>query len=54
MGKEAPVARMVCVVGAQDGVDAVVRRGHPYWVLGEIGSTLMMAVNILPALRVNE
>lgn len=54
VGEKAAIAGVVCVVRAQDGVNAIVGWGHPYWILGEIGLTLMMTIDVLPGTSIDE
>ena len=45
---------MIGIVGAEDGVDAVVAGDHPQGILGEVGTALAVVVNVLPGLTVDE
>ena len=45
---------MISIIGAEDGVDAVVAGNHPQGVFGEVGTALAVVVNVLPGLTVDE
>lgn len=45
---------MISIVGAEDGVDAVVAGNHPQGILGEVGTALAVVVYVLPGLTVDE
>ena len=48
------MTRMISIVSAKDGVDAIVAGDHPQGILGEVGTTLAVVVNVLPRLTVDE
>ena len=54
MREQAAIACMICIVGAEDGVDAIVAWGHPQWVFGKVGATLVMSVDVMPCLSIDE
>ena len=54
MGEQAAIACMVGVVGAENGVDAVVTGGHPKGVFGKVWSALVVVINIVPCLAIDE
>ena len=54
VGEKAAIATVVGVVGAENGMDAVITWSHPQWVLWETGAPLMMGIDVMPSLSIDE
>ena len=54
IGAHSAIACIVAIVGAQDGMDAIVAEGHPKGILGKVWTAWVVAVDTVPGLVIDE